>query len=503
MKKRNIGALLLTCAFVSAALVGCNNQNEEKKEVTIDFWTNFYGDSQTSWINERVKEYKEIEPNVTINWEGKGRYAAIKEAIDQVVNTPDKLPSIAVVYPDYVYNYIEEDVVLDMSSYMNDSKYGFGKTVDSSGNVIEESDTKASDFNNAFLKEGQEYQVKGTYSLPLSKTSEVMYYNETEFNKHNYSVPSTWSELIDLARQIRKDYPSVYTDENKGNAGSGSVAPIGYDSYDNMFITFAKMLDIPYGGNTDTNGNGHIDKEEAVKFNNESTYKMVRMIKDWYDEGLITIKDTLNFSEKGSHYINEPFTSGESLIVLNSTTGTSWCATDSFLPSIAPMPGMDSNILEGKEVKTKNAKVMSQGPSVCFFDKDESTNLEAWKFYKWLTNTTNSAGLSNAYGGAPTRTSAYSTDTLKEVMKSKDKGTVSTGNGSTDDEKAYMLSNVYDAYETYSSNEQSFIAPVSQFSSAARTAVGDALYEVLVSKETGSSLDAFIKTTFTTAYENI
>lgn len=502
MKKTNLLIAITACAFVSAALVGCKNDNNEKKEVTIDFWTNFYGDSQTSWINEKVAEYKEIEPNVTVNWEGKGRYSAIKESLDQLVNTPDKLPSIAVVYPDYVYNYIEEDLVLDMTPFMEDSKYGFGKTV-KDGKTVDEKDTEASDFNSAFLKEGQEYQVSGTYSLPLSKTSEVMYYNETEFNKHNYSVPSTWSELISLARQIRKDYPSIYKEENKGNAGSGAVAPIGYDSYDNMFITFANMLDIPYGGNTDTNNNGHIDKEEAVKFNNESTYKMVRMIKDWYDEGLITVKDTLNFAEKGKHYINEPFTSGESLIVLNSTTGTSRCATDSFLPSIAPMPGMDSNILDGKEVKEKNAKVMSQGPSVCFFDKDDDTNLEAWKFYKWLTNTENSAGLSDVYGGAPTRQSAYETETLKNVLKSKDKSTVTTGNNSTSDEQAYMLSNVYSAYETYTSNNQSFIAPVSQFSSAARTAVGDALYEVLVSKETGSSLDEFIKTTFTNAYNNI
>lgn len=502
MKRRNILTLLATCAFVSAALVGCKNNDDEVKEVTVSFWTNFYGETQTNWINSKVKEYKEIEPNVTISWEGKGKYSAIKDSLDQLVNTPDKLPSMAVVYPDYVYNYIESDLVLDMTPFMEDSKYGFGKTV-KDGKTVEETDTLANDFNSAFLKEGQEYQVSGTYSLPLSKTSEVMYYNETEFNKHNYSVPSTWSELISLAREIRKDYPEIYTDSNKGNAGSGAVAPIGYDSYDNMFITFAKMLDIPYGGNEDTNKNGHIDKEEAVKFNNESTYKMVRMIKDWYDEGLITVNDTLNFAEKGNHWINEPFTSGESLIVLNSTTGTSWCATDSFLPSIAPMPSMDSNILENKDVKEKNAKVMSQGPSVCFFDKDDDTNLEAWKFYKWLTNTENSAGLSNVYGGAPTRSSAYQTDTLKEVLKNKDKSSVTTGNSSTDDEKAYMLSNVYSAYETYTSNNQSFIAPVSQFSSASRSAVQSALYEVLVSKETGSSLDEFIKTTFTTAYNNI
>ena len=37
--------------------------------------------------------------------------------------------------------------------------------------------------NKCILKEGQEYAQKGTYSLPFSKSTEVMFYNETYLRK--------------------------------------------------------------------------------------------------------------------------------------------------------------------------------------------------------------------------------------------------------------------------------------------------------------------------------
>ena len=270
------------------------------------------------------------------------------------------------------------------------------------------------------------------------------------------------------------------------------------------------MAGVPYSGNTDTNGDGHINKDEAVLFNNDEFRQLLAVIKGWYDEGLITVSPTLLFAEPYDHWINEPFTGNDeagipmsSFMVLNSTTGASWCATDNFVPSVAPMPAMDSNILTGGEVSATNADVINQGGSIVFFDKGDEVNQAAWKFYKYITNTENAATFAASYGSSPVRNSSFEETVITDIMSKKDPSNSVTGDGSIDDSTAYMTANIYDIVSEYSENNQGFIAPVSQFSSDVRTQLGNIVLEVLRSNLTGSDLTDFIDQTVTAAYEAI
>ncbi len=492
---KRVMPLVVASASV-VAIASCGPNTPEKTTVT--FWTNFYRDNQVQWMDEKEAEFEALYPQYDVVWEKSGDYPDIQASIEQVKNTPTRLPSLAVCYPDYVYQWLNDGIVMNFDDFMDNSEYGFGKTYDADGNVVDDPTTKKEDLS--YLSDGQGFQKEGTYSMPFARTSEVMYYNATKFEEKGYEVPTNWSDLIDLARQMRADFPDLYTEENKGNAGEGAVAPIGYDSYDNMVITFAKMMNIELSSNVDKNNDGTLTKEEAVLFNNDKMAKMIEMIKGWYDEGLITISTTLVHAEPYDHWIDEPFETEQSLVVLNSTTGSGWIEEDTFVPGIAAMPAIDDKILKGEVVTATTASVMSQGPSVCMFDKGDEENKGAWLLYKFLTNTTNNAVLSENYGAAPIRATSYEEENIKAILNTKESTPES---GDFSDEQAYMLGQIYNVYGEYTENNQGFIAPVSQFSSSVRDSVGTVLFEVLKSNLTGEELTNFIKTTLQTAYDNI
>lgn len=487
--------LPLLCLSIGS-LVSCNTKGDSK--VTVTFYTNLYKDNDVAWMENVVKEFEEKNQNITIDRQKSGTYSAINDSIKQLINTPKNLPSMAVVYPDYVYDYMNtnEEAVLDISSYIDDSENGFGKN-----NGETETDTLKSDFIESYLKEGQNYAKEGTYSMPFIKTTEVMYYNDDVFTSKGYNVPSTWEEMIDLAREMRKDYPSLFTLERKGNSGIGAVAPIGYDSYENMIISLCEMKGVPYADNVDINNDGTLTKDEAVLFNNAQFHNLLVELKSYYDEGLITIDPTLIFAEPDDHWINEPFVGNEeaniplsSFIVLNSTTGASWCATDSFIPSVTGMPSVSNN---------EKAKVISQGGSICFFDKGDETNLAAWKFYKFMTNTKNSADFAASYGASPLRISSFSESSITEIISKKDKSNVKTNDGDTSDATSYMTANIYDIYSEYGGNSQQFIMPVSQFSSTTRTVLGNLVLETFKLKTSGAQLIRDVVRLVEEAYNNI
>ena len=174
--------------------------------------------------------------------------------------------------------------------------------------------------------------------------------------------------------------------------------------------------------------------------------------------------------------------------------------------------------------KTAKSKAMSQGANIVFFDKDNDSNIGAWLFYKFLTNSKNSAKVAEQMSSMPVRTSSYNEENLTSVMSSKDaypeeivrtKGEKKEYNGVETDtviftpsnnqstNKIYLQANVYDIYKQYSVNEQTFVAPVSQFSYSTRSAVESMMKNILRSEKTGTELDSLITSEIKEAYKNI
>lgn len=512
--------LMPALMLVALAATACGQSqpdttDDEKSPVTITFWTNIYDPEddptgEVEMMDTIVDAFEAKYPYITVKYEQSGQYATIHQTIQNNLNTTNNLPNMAVCYPDYVVNYLESGHVVNMDSFMNSETVGFGHDANNDGAT--ESDTTYDDLNKAFLKEGQEYAYKGTYSLPWYKNSEALFYNadvlDAQIGDDYESRLTNWEDLISLARELKsKSFSTkwstwvggddggyqfldhhVYwkgeTIPTDGSAPSNYATPIGYDSIDNLFITFAEMMDVPYTAG-DTNGDGKVTKDEAILFYNpttganEKTVQMIKMLKGWYDEGLITTSEMLDSKGDGSYGVwNEYDYNQNCFIYINGSKNAWYGSYNSFRGKVLPTPVIDDGMLESTpkvEDKEAPSKAMSQGANIVFFDKGDAANEASWLFYKFLTNTENSSKVALQMTSMPVRNSSYSTTAFKDAMAAKNDypeeitDPATSGNQSKNYE--YLQANVYDIYSQYSENEQTFVAPVSQFSSAARSAI--------------------------------
>lgn len=529
-------ALGAVCSFLISS---CSNADVDPYEdtnysemtATVTFWENLYDEDgaagpEHTMMNNIIKEFNKVYPNITIKLEDKGRYRDIDEAISGVLSTPDKLPSMAVCYPDYVVGYLDSGNVLNMDPYMSNSTYGLGVKPKSGSTTEVETDstTTKDDLNSAFLKEGQEYIEEGTYSLPWYKNSEALFYNvdalDQYLGKGNYDL-TNWEDIIDAGRKLlamddivtdisawddtANDYvvkPHTVTWEK------GKVTPIGYDSTDNLYITFSEMMNVPYGGNKDENGDGQINKSEAVKFYtegsgaNEKAVQMVKMLKSWYDEGLITTSSIID--PEGDEGVWNYYTyNQECFIYVNGSKNAWYGSANYFRGEALPTPVIDDGMLEATPTvknKTAKSKAMSQGANIVFFNKSKVENIAAWLFYKFMTNSMNSASTAVTMSSMPVRATSYDEDAITAITEAN----VSLPEEpNQNDNYNYLQKEVYEIYEEYDTNEQTFIAPVSQFSDATRSAVKSLLENVFKSTATGAALDTYIEEQFEAAWNSI
>lgn len=560
MKLKSKTLLYVLLAGTVAGIVGCSNNdtnhsisdtNGTDLNTTVKFYTNLYDDkdaekpTESKMMDEIIADFNKVYPNIRIEYEKVGQYAKVNERITNELSTPKQLPNMAVCYPDYVVNYFDSGKVLKMDDYMNDAKIGFGvKPVSGTTDSVEEDNTTlASDVNKAFLAEGQKYVEEGTYSLPWYKNSEALFYNvdvlDRVLGKDSYTL-TNWEDLIATARSLMsKKFETEYSVYNVGYFNhevkweKGKVTPIGYDSLDNLYITFSEMMGVPYGGNKDENGNGYIDKAEAVKFcdanGNPETkvVQMVKMLKSWYEEGLFTTSELLDSKGDGNYGVWNVYDyNQECFIYINGSKNAKYGSQNSFRGKVLGTPSIDDGMLTGTSMKDKKvkSKAMSQGANIVFFDKDADSNKGAWLFYKFLTNSSNSAKVAEMMSSMPIRNSSYEEENLTSIMSAKDslpseitrtEGVEKEFNGvmtptinfepgnNQETNSTYLQANVYDIYKNYSANEQTFVAPVSQFSYNTRKAVESMMLNILRSDKTGSELDSLIEKEIKDAYKAI
>ena len=296
---------------------------------------------------------------------------------------------MAYCYPDHVALYNKANALLVLDKYMNDATYGF-------------TTEQKEDFVEAYWEEGKSFGDGLMYSLPLSKSTEVMYYDMDFFAKEGLEVPTHWfptTENVDddptsmeyVMKKIKDKYPNDI--------------PLGYDSSSNWFITLCEQFGTGY---TSATGEHYI-------FDNETSRNFVSKIKEWWQKGYVTTKG-----------IYGQYTSN---LFKNQDTKTSRCYM-----SIGSSAGASNQVPAGyvyevgvakiPQVDQANGKVISQGPNVCIFKSaDEQKNMACWLLLRYLTTSIDfQAEFSMQSGYAPVINSVYENDIYLSFLDSEDGG---------------------------------------------------------------------------------
>ncbi len=432
-------------------------------EITIKFYHTM-GAALTSILTDAIASFNELYPNITVEHQSYGNYDALLSQINTEITVGNQ-PSLAYCYPDHVATYNVAGAVQALDELVNSTIVE--ERADGTTETIGYSAEQRADFIEAYWNEGLSYGDGKMYSIALAKSTEVLYYNKTFFEQHNLTVPTTWDEMEAVCRQIKEIEPGCI--------------PLGYDSEANWFITMCEQYNSPYTSATGDN----------FLFNNDTNRNFVKKFRQWYQERLVTTQElsggyTSNLFTGNSSNATEGSEASKGTrcyMCIGSTGGATYQRPGNvngvydFQVGIAPIPQVDVN----------NPQVISQGPSLCVFKKDNPQEvLASWLFAKFLTtNIEYQARVSENNGYVPVMKSVQSDPTYMEFLAALDA-----------DGKENLTKNItaYAVRVAIEQAENCYTSPAFDGSSVARIQVGFLIQKCFTAE--GSDVDALIKKAF-------
>ena len=327
-------------------------------EVEIKFYHTM-GQNLRDVLDLYIADFNEIYPNIHIKSEQVGGYDDVRKRISTDIMANEQ-PNIAYCYPDHVALYNRAGAVAHLDNLINSTES------DGNGGQLGLTAEQKADFIEGYYNEGMQFGDGLMYTMPFSKSTEVLYYNKTFFDEHEISVPDHWfAESAD-------DKTSLEYVLKKIKEIDPTCIPLGYDSEANWFITMCEQI-----------GSGYTSSDESnhYVFNNANNKGFVAAFREWYQNGLITTQ-TLYGGYTSGLFINRDPDKANSYISIGSSAGATHQLPEKedgaypFEVGIASIPQMNP----------ENPKVISQGPSVCIFNKGNPQEVVAsWLFVKFLT----------------------------------------------------------------------------------------------------------------------
>ena len=446
--QKKIISLILMCVMVlgMCSLAGCGLGGSAQKafevpeagfnpDETVEItFTHTMGSKLQDVLNNYITEFNKVYPNIQITHQSAGGWSDINGQINTEIAGGTQ-PNIAYCYPDHVamYNIAKSVVTLD-------NLIESDIAIEGKDEIIGLTDEQKKDFIESYYNEGLAYGDDLMYTMPLNKSTEVLYYDKTFFEANNLKVPTTWDELWDTCEKILKIDPDCY--------------PLGYDAEDNWFITLCEQMKTGYTSAKD--GGQYL-------FNNDKNKAFVKELREYYQKGYFTTQE-LYGSYTSNLFVETTDTrcyrcvgssGGASYQMSNNDTGDGSFA---FEVGVAPIPQFDED----------NRKTISQGPSLCILKGKNTTDqqvLASWLFVKFLcTNVDFQAEFSMASGYMPV---------LKSVTENENYAAwLNKGNG-----YEYLVAKCVkvgiDGRDDY------FVSPAFNGSSSARTQVGALLLKCL------------------------
>ena len=399
MTKR-IVALLLIAVMTIGMLTACGGSGKKgaagdvvtaeggfdiNKPVTITFYHQMGAELQKI-LATAIEDFNKFYPNITVKAETMGDYDGILKQIQTEINVGNQ-PNLAYCYADHVATYNLGGAVQPLDSLIANTEVI--TRADGSTEVLGLTQEQIDDFIPAFYNDGRVYGDGKMYTLPVVRSTEALYYNKTFFEKHGLTVPTTWDEMETVCRQIRELEPTCI--------------PLGYDSEANWFITMCEQSGSPY---TSTEG-------DKFLFDNDVNKAFVKRFQGWYKDKLVTTQE-LSGGYTSALFTGESDTGTRCYMCIGSTGGATYQQPNQtngvfeFEVGMVPIPQVDP----------ANPKVISQGPSICVFRKNDShETVAAWLFAKFLaTDVVFQASVSMNNGYASVLKSAQENPVYKEFL---------------------------------------------------------------------------------------
>ncbi len=383
-------ALLLLALLSFSSCHGAKETNafiipedfDENKNYEITFWAkNDTNLTQVAIYQDAIKAFEELYPNITVNLRLYTDYGRIYSDVLTNIAT-GTTPNVCITYPDHIATYMTgENTVVPLDSLMSDEKYGLG------GSHVKFDSPKKEEIIPKFLEEckiGDTY-----YALPYMRSTEACYVNKTFVEKLGYTLPETltWDFVFEVSEAaMEKDADGSFILN-----GGKTLIPFIYKSTDNMMIQMLRQMGAPYSA----------ESGEIFLFGEETR----GILESLAAHTEAKVFSTFKISGYPANFLN----AGQCIFAVDSTAGATWMGADAPLVDIPEenMIDFETKVMTVPQLDPENPKMISQGPSMCIFNKEDNGEvLASWLFMQYMLTNDVQMAYSSTEGYAPVTSKA-------------------------------------------------------------------------------------------------
>ena len=370
MKKMYIPALLALLSLL--ALCGCHGsrgQNafsvpdsfDESRQYEIKFWAkNDTNKTQVDIYNKAITDFQALYPNISVKLRLYTDYGKIYNDVITNIAT-NTTPNVCITYPDHIATYLTgSNVVAPLDGLFADERYGLG------GSALKYDGPAMEEIIPQFL---EECSFSGShYAVPFMRSTEACYVNKTYVEALGYTLPETltWDFVWEVseAAAAAKNADGTYAAN-----GQQVLLPFIYKSTDNMMIQMLRQK-----------GAGYSTDSGEVRIFNDTTEELLYGIAAHTASGAFS---TFKISGYPANFLN----AGQCLFAVDSTAGATWMGSHAPLSDISADKYVDfeTAVMTVPQFDPAHPQMISQGPSVCVFNKDDPQEvLASWLFAQYL-----------------------------------------------------------------------------------------------------------------------
>ena len=399
--KKIIASLLVLS--VAAGLSSCHGSRgldefvmpdglDPEKQYNITFWAkNDTNKAQTNIYAKAISDFEALYPNIKVDIRLYTDYGRIYNDVITNIAT-QTTPNVCITYPDHIATYLSGvNTVVPLDSLIDDEKYGLGGS-----ELLFDSPTK----DEVIPKFLEECRFDGHYyALPYMRSTEACYVNKTYVEKLGYELPDvlTWDFVWEVSEAaMAKDSDGTF----KVN-GQKVLIPFIYKSTDNMMIQ--RLMQ---------EGAGYSTPDGEILIFNDTTRSILKEIAVHAETGAFS---TFKISSYPANFLN----AGQCIFAVDSTAGATWMGTDAPLLDISKedIVEFETEVRMIPQADPENPKMISQGPSVCVFNKKDSGEvLASWLFTQFLLTNDVQIAYSETEGYVPVTSKAQNSAEYKDYL---------------------------------------------------------------------------------------
>ncbi|MBO4681755.1 MAG: extracellular solute-binding protein [Clostridiales bacterium] len=456
-------AVLLLCSVILAGCHGTRERNEftlpdefdTSRDYEITFWAkNDTNKTQTDIYAKAIEDFEALYPNIHVTIRLYTDYGRIYNDVITNIST-NTTPNVCITYPDHIATYLTgENTVVPLDAVMDDKKYGLG------GSEVNFDAPKRKEIVGKFLDEckiGDHY-----YALPYMRSTEACYINKTYVEALGYTVPDelTW----DFVWEVSDAATAKNADGTFKVNGQNVMIPFIYKSTDNMMIQYLAQKDA-----------GYTTADGKILIFNDTAFDFLYEIKSHVEKGAFS---TFKISSYPANFLN----AGQCIFAIDSTAGSTWMGSKAPLSDIAEDMFVDFETVVRTipQCDPSNPKMISQGPSICIFNKEDTQEvLASWLFTQYMLTNEVQTAYAETEGYVPVTTKAQESPEYIDYLSR-----------AGEDNKVHYDIKLLATQLLLDNIPNTFVTPVFNGSASVRDAAGQMIENVAKSVRRKETVDA-------------